>query len=628
MAVTLLGTVIADGSAFGQSIHLYERTSDPTSTSVGDWWYRSDTDEFKAVTNTSGTVTIPAIDPANAGSSVSDYLRATTSNGERAVPLADTADATYPMFQVVTPDGTSLGVHDAATVTVDLPSSWTKSSSNPVLSPSSSGWDSDDILGSGLYNDGGTFRALYSGGDGDPGTLQIGTATSSNLETWTKDANNPTIPTGSAGAWDETWTVDPSEPYYDGSVWHVYYAGKDSSNNWGLGHATNSNADMSGAWTKDAANPVLTTADLGSWGSSEVFDPAVDFDGTTIYIYFTGGDGSQKAIGYATADTSDWTSLTIAGSNPIVTASDIGYAADSGNGVTAPTVWTDADGYHHMWCDADPGNSEQEIVHLSTTDRDNFINDSNNNPVLTKGSSGAFDDTDAVDPTVVKDGQALRMLYVGYDGSTHRNGYAYIDKAAPAQLDPPSFSEVFSDSFESGISGYSNDTGAFTTTTLRAFDGSDSLTKNDGGGNHKLIYQTGTVPFTPSNPKRASVRYYIDDSSDHAGGVCLIDSATGDGYLAYVNTGGDKLQIYEITAGDLDPALTNPGSITIPTGEWLEIELEHDGGDGLTATMYDASGSTVETTSTTDATTDPDTLGVEMFPEGVEADLLVGEEKS
>jgi hypothetical protein len=121
MAVTLLGTVIADGDAWGQNIHLYERTTDPSSTSVGDWWYRSDTDKFKAVTSSQGTVTIPAIDPTNAGSNVSDYLRATTSNGERAVPLADTADATYPMFQVVTPDGVSLGVHDAATVSQFTP---------------------------------------------------------------------------------------------------------------------------------------------------------------------------------------------------------------------------------------------------------------------------------------------------------------------------------------------------------------------------------------------------------------------------------------------------------------------------------------------------------------------------
>jgi len=308
--------------------------------------------------------------------------------------------------------------------------SWTKNTANPILTPSSSGWDGDDVIGSGLALRNGTYQALYSGGSGDPGTLQIGHASGSALDSLSKDTANPVIPTSSSG-WDSQWTLDPSEPYYDGSTWHVIYAGKDGSGNYALGHATNSNADMSGDWTKDSANPVLTPSDLGSWASQMLIDPSIEVRNGTQYLAFAAADSNDlRQIGLATS--TDWTNWSLSSSNPIIKPSDVTYADNNGK-LTAPTVWTDADGYHHWWFDADPGNSNQEICHMSSTNLES-PNDDPNNPVLKRGGSGKFDENDVVDPSVIEDGTELRMIYTGYDNSTHREGAASINKDEPSQL--------------------------------------------------------------------------------------------------------------------------------------------------------------------------------------------------
>jgi hypothetical protein len=309
--------------------------------------------------------------------------------------------------------------------------SWSKNAANPILSSSGSGWDGDDIIGSGLALRNGTYQVLYTGGSGDPGTLQIGHASGSSLDNLSKDGDNPVIP-ASANGWDSNWTLDPSEPYWDGSQWHCLYAGGDGST-YAVGHATNPNSDMSGQWSKDSANPVIEPADLGSWADSLTWDPSVEVDGSTKHLYFTAEDSStgERKIGYATSQ--DWTSWSLSASNPIVTAGDVDYADNSSGGVTAPTSWTDGDGYHHLWFDADPGTGEQDICHMSSTSRTSPTDDPDN-PVLRKGGGGKWDSTDVADPSVIEDGLDLRMLYTGYNGSRHAVGVANIEKDQPTQL--------------------------------------------------------------------------------------------------------------------------------------------------------------------------------------------------
>ncbi len=79
-----------------------------------------------------------------------------------------------------------------ATLATAIADGFTKYGSNPVISPSGSGWDSRWVGISATFKYGSTYIKFYEGNyqDGIPGT-QIGIATSTNFSTWTKWAGNP-----------------------------------------------------------------------------------------------------------------------------------------------------------------------------------------------------------------------------------------------------------------------------------------------------------------------------------------------------------------------------------------------------------------------------------------------------
>ena len=47
-----------------------------------------------------------------------------------------------------------------------------------------------------------------------------------------------------------------------------------------------------------------------------------------------------------------------------------------------------------------------------------------NNPVLTRGANGAWDDVAIHGPSVMFDGSLYHMWYAGFDGNNNRIGYA------------------------------------------------------------------------------------------------------------------------------------------------------------------------------------------------------------
>ena len=117
---------------------------------------------------------------------------------------------------------------------------------------------------------------------GDDGsTFRIGYATSVDGISWTKSVANPVMNFGSSGSWDDRHLLYP-DIYYDGTKFHMWYSGGDGTNI-RIGYATSSDSDK---WKKNTANPVLDLGPSGSWDDTFIYCHNVIFDGTTYKMFY------------------------------------------------------------------------------------------------------------------------------------------------------------------------------------------------------------------------------------------------------------------------------------------------------------------------------------------------------
>jgi hypothetical protein len=130
----------------------------------------------------------------------------------------------------------------------------------------------------------------------------------------------------------------------------------------------------------------------------------------------TDSDGPY-AIGAATFDGSTWT---VHGSNPVLQKGSGGAWDD--DHVKDPCLLHDGMQYVVYYSGYD--GSAYRIGRATASALTGPWTKYASNPVLDLGSGGAFDDAGVIFPTVHFDGTTWRMWYGGYDGSTHRIGYA------------------------------------------------------------------------------------------------------------------------------------------------------------------------------------------------------------
>jgi len=83
---------------------------------------------------------------------------------------------------------------------------------------------------------------------------------------------------------------------------------------------------------------------------------------------------------------------------------------------TALVVFYDSETYHGFYSYYD-GSDDYQIGHATSNDGLSWIRDSGNNPILTKGSSGSWDDEGVVATSVWKEGSTWYMIYRGDAGS-------------------------------------------------------------------------------------------------------------------------------------------------------------------------------------------------------------------
>ena len=183
---------------------------------------------------------------------------------------------------------------------------WTKYSGNPVLTPGSNGeWDDSGFAGLCIIYDGTIYKIWYGASDGT--NFRIGYATSLDGISWTKynDPLTPNPPFAESdpvlnlgpGAFESVWVYFPTV-YFDGSIYHMWYAGTDGITD-RIGYATSPDGIT---WTKDDThNPVIDVGTPGSWDDSSVDPGPIQFNGSEYEMIYNGYDGFHYQGGYATS---------------------------------------------------------------------------------------------------------------------------------------------------------------------------------------------------------------------------------------------------------------------------------------------------------------------------------------
>lgn len=120
---------------------------------------------------------------------------------------------------------------------------------------------------------------------------QIGRATSSDGVTWTKDAANPVLSTGAAGQWDEENVTDASALLHNG-VWYLYYAGESAVGEQ-IGVATSPDGRT---WTRSPANPIVPLGVAGAFDEVQASNPVVIHDGTQFVMWYAAVDASDVEL--------------------------------------------------------------------------------------------------------------------------------------------------------------------------------------------------------------------------------------------------------------------------------------------------------------------------------------------
>jgi predicted GH43/DUF377 family glycosyl hydrolase len=210
---------------------------------------------------------------------------------------------------------------------------WIRHSGNPVLAKGLTGtWDEKwAYVNTVLYMDS-TYKMWYTGSDAN-GSCFIGYATSNDGILWDKYPGNPVLK-GATGNWDALNNQNARVIYHDGK-YEMWYNGNPAQNaDYNIGYAT-SNDGIS--WVKYVNNPVMVTGGSGSFDADWCWAPAVIYDGSNYYMWYTGFGNNLYHVGFATDSTHTGLHPTITHEkellvvypNPVSTTATIKYFVDA-----------------------------------------------------------------------------------------------------------------------------------------------------------------------------------------------------------------------------------------------------------------------------------------------------------
>jgi len=506
-----------------------------------------------------------------------------------------------------------------------------------------------------VIKDGSTYKMWYSGLSVSNSHYRIYYATSPDGLTWTKynntipDDSDTTstdgrIPVGTAGKGDASGAYYPTV-IKDGSTYKMWYTGSDGTN-YRIYYATSPDGLT---WTKynnvAPSNSDTTSTDgripVGTAGKGDAtvaYSSTVIKDGSTYKMWYTGSDGTNWRIYYATSpDGLTWTKYNnVAPSNSDTTSTDgripLGTAGKGDASTTQhPAVIRDGSTYK-MWYTGD----NAAIYYATSPDgltwtKYNNVAPSNSDTTSTDGripraATGTRGDSSYVfGSTVIKDGSSYKIWYGGSYGQTFfRTYYATMSPLPVAESTETivkaegAGSEKFSLGAAQGDTGtvgiwHMDETGGSgayikdatstgnngtpTGTTLvdgifgkaRSFDGNNDVinvgtdASLDFGNNGSFTFSGWVKPTTLVD----YAGFVGKDAAGRASPYSIMTVFMANGRLAFYNSTGP-------TWSDICPA----GSVV--TGVWQHVAFSYNG-TNITGYVNGSSCGSVAVTYTDDA---------------------------
>ncbi len=239
---------------------------------------------------------------------------------------------------------------------------------------------------------------------------------------WTKDINNPVMSGGASGTWNRHLGMPNVLYNTHSSRYEMWYSATSGSplRPYRIGFATS--PDGISSWTLHP-NPVLEP-DAGTWDQLTVEGPMVIRENGQYKTWYTGwGDGMGIGIGYATSpDGINWTKDTL--NNPVMRTGTAAWEeGGSGYGIVIPV----SGGYKMWYTGWNAAYTETNIGYATSQNGINWQKDTLNNPVLTIGTPGQWDNPKIMLPQVVFLNSLYHMWYTGGQipsGTTRNIGWA------------------------------------------------------------------------------------------------------------------------------------------------------------------------------------------------------------
>ena len=304
---------------------------------------------------------------------------------------------------------------------------WTKYSGNPVFTNSSGSerFDSGYVGVPQVIKVGSEYWMYYLGGR-EPNQVKrdnIGLAISTDLANWTRwdgdQTNNAIIYSGGVGDFDENRAWQEGNVIRESATsWKIWYLGDSDTgdNHVGrVGYATSTNGKN---WTKYSGS---------GYGNSIFEDMTTSAKGIGSFTVIKEGDTDYKMIYGSFTSSYDITNIKYATSSDGInwTIQNGGTPVISGTYLTIDTM-INISGTYYLWV----SDSSYTTIRLFTST--DLISWTNKGVQISIGGTGEWDSNALYGCGVFENTSGVwRMMYHAHEGTTHKIGYATLEKTLP-----------------------------------------------------------------------------------------------------------------------------------------------------------------------------------------------------
>jgi predicted GH43/DUF377 family glycosyl hydrolase len=298
---------------------------------------------------------------------------------------------------------------------------WIRFSGNPIIPTPS--WAPAGVIRPRVLFDGSRFKMWFSALKSSGNPLGIGYASSVNGFSWI--VNPDPVLLAKSNNWEDS-EISLGSVIWTGTDFMMWYRGGGQSGSGAVGLATSQDGIN---WIKYSGNPVMTNSSVDSDFLSTPY--VVQTGSNRFRMWYTCQTPSLAQFAICTASSADgktWTKST----SPVLTSDTGKWDASD---LYSPSVIFDGSMYG-IWYTSGPAYGMGAKIGYATSKHGIALTKDANNPILSVGSSGAWDAGGVENQCVVQSQGGYLLYYDGY--GTGQTSLNYIGVAqSPASFTLP-----------------------------------------------------------------------------------------------------------------------------------------------------------------------------------------------